>query len=292
MTSIRRALAGLWNLGETLEQAVYPPMSPPPKVRAVCLAEEISQAALQGWDSEAMQNVLQKVAKFTGQSHQEARRSVEAAAEEAAAVALTYGAPQVCPLIPSRRRESLADAEQQSSRPQAMRSDPQLQLSVLRDLSHALKEKININSMFQMVLEGLHRGIGLERVVLAFVHKQQLQAKFVLGDGTDKWRDQFAFSWGPDKDNMFAYAVQDRQPLWCDADRLKREPELLNAQMRRVIGCYPCFVAGIFLGKRCVAIFYADRWASDADLQQEQFESFSHFMLQTEMCLRVISERR
>ena len=291
--AITRSLANVWSLGETLEQAVYPPSSPSPKVRAVCLAEEISQAALQGWESDAMKDVLQRVAKFTGQSFTEARKAAEEAAEEAATVALTYGAPQICPLIPSRRREELAVAEPDSpSKPQAMRSDPQLQLSVLRDLSHALQEKIDINSMFQMVLEGLHRGVGLERVVLAFVQKQRLQAKFVLGDGTEKWREQFAFSCASTDQNLFARATQDRNPLWWDADRLKREPELLDSSMRRVIGCYPCFVSGICLGKRCVALFYADRWESEAELQQEQFESFGHFMLQTEMSLRMISERR
>ncbi len=50
-----------------------------------------------------------------------------------------------------------------------MKGDSSIQLSVLRDLSSATNEGLDVNTIFQMVLEGMHRGIGLERVCIAMV---------------------------------------------------------------------------------------------------------------------------
>ena len=69
--------------------------------QAVRLGDEISLAAEQGWDSEALENVLDKVAAFTGQGREEARKTLLKGAESAAAVALNYGANKVCNFIPS-----------------------------------------------------------------------------------------------------------------------------------------------------------------------------------------------
>ncbi len=288
--SITRALAVNWKLGETLEQSLYPAKSPSPKVSAVCLGEEITQATRYGWDSSEMEAVLQRVSKFTGQGYREVRQRAEAAAEEAAAVALAFGAPQVCHLIPGRRRLEQSDSELQQ--PEPLQPNPDLQLSVLRDLSNALLEHLDVNAVFQMVLEGLHRGIGLERVVLGFVQGGRVSAKFVLGQGTEKWRDKFNFSVARTEENIFTEAIRKQQPQWYGADYMEQHKRRCNPEIRQVVGCYPAFVAGIFLGKRCIALFYADRCQSGGALGEDQFQSFRHFMIQTEMSLRLISERR
>lgn len=288
--SITKSLATSWSLGETLEQALYPPQKPSPKVRAVCLAEEINRAASCGWDSREMQEVIHKVTRFTGQSYLDAQKSVEAAAEEAGSVALIYGAPEVCHLIPSRRLEEKLEVT--AKQPELLQANHELQLSVLRDLSNALNDKLDVNAIFQMVLEGLHKGIGLERVVLAFVQKGEVNAKFVLGEGAKDWRQKFSFPCVESDENIFGRAVNRGKPLWITPEFIKSHKSLYSNEFRKVVGTYPAFVSGIFLGTRCIALFYADRWNSGGSLKEDQFQSFCHFMAQTEMSLKMISEKR
>jgi len=287
--SISKSLASLWNLGETLEQSLYPPSQPSQKVQAVCLGQEISQATLSGWDSPEMEEVLYKVARFTGLSYIEAMKIAEESSEEAASVALTYGAAQVCHLIPSRQREDKA-ALTKAAKPEPLQADHELQLSVLRDLSNAIMEKLDVNTILQMVLEGLHRGIGLERVVLAFVQKDQVSAKFILGEGTDTWRSDFDFPVGASARNLFRVAIRKEEPLWFTEEMVGSSSAMHCENVEKVIGSYPCFVSGIFLGPRCIALFYADRSDIGGALREDQFQSFRHFMLQTQMSLKMMSK--
>lgn len=288
--AITKSLASSWNLGETLENALFPKANPSLKVQAVCLGEELSQASLKGWDCAEMEEVLYKVSRFTGMTFADARHVVEQTADDAASVALTYGAPQICHLIPNRQRQEKQSAAAVVIEP--LEPDHQLQLNVLRDLSNALMEKLDVNTIFQMVLEGLHRGIGLERVALAFVQKNTVAAKFILGEGSDEWRKDFQFPLKANENNIFSYTINKKEPLWLTQDMLDVNSKLYDAHIAKIIGVRPAFTASIYLGSRCIALFYADRWKHGGPLSEEQFRSFQHFMLQTQMMLKMIAESR
>ena len=75
--SLTRALASHWSLGETLEHALVPSESPPPKIAAVCLGEEISRAALKGWESDEFKEIVSKAAQFTGKSYVDSEKQIK-----------------------------------------------------------------------------------------------------------------------------------------------------------------------------------------------------------------------
>lgn len=180
--AITRELASQWSLGETLEQALYPPREPSTKVTAVRLGEQISQSAKHGWGSPQMLEVIHKVCKYTGKSVQQVQKALIDSADEAASVALNFGAAKVCHLIPTSANaahDKSTDQKEIVVGPKAMRGDPQLQLNILRELSSTINE-LDLNTIFQMVMEGIHRGIGLERVAVAFVLGDTLKLKYVL----------------------------------------------------------------------------------------------------------------
>jgi HD-like signal output (HDOD) protein len=100
--AITRGLAKHWKLGETLEHALYPASQPNAKVQAVILGERLSRAALNGWDSNEVKNVIEEVSRYTYLDPEQCLLDAQTSAERAAAVALKYGAADVCPLIPGR----------------------------------------------------------------------------------------------------------------------------------------------------------------------------------------------
>jgi HD-like signal output (HDOD) protein len=287
LKAITRGLAESWTLGETLTESLYPPPDPTPKVVAVRLGEEISRLAVDGWDTPEMNLVLSKVAEFTGTAFTEVRGMVMDNAEEAAGIALTYGAAKVCHLIPTKAKaiEGLGKTQNR-----ILKAEPQLQLSILRELSNALTEELDVNTVFKMVLEGMHRGIGLERACVAFIIKNTVQAKYILGEGTDKWREQFSFDVGPHQDSIFTRAIKAREPFWIQPAQLPKYKHLYSPEITRTLGKYPAFISLISLGKRNVAVIYADRWNLGGQLSKEQFESFRHFVSQTQMSLELLSK--
>ena len=73
-------------------------------------------------------------------------------------MAVSLGIPQVTALLPGNQ-ESAPDA-------QAPAMDSDLQLQILRELTQTLAEKPDINEVCQLVIEGIHRAIGMQRVAL------------------------------------------------------------------------------------------------------------------------------
>lgn len=288
--SISSALADSWNLGELLKQALYPSQSPTPKATAVILGQQLSEAARQGWDSVEADTVIKRIAGFSGATVADTKKQVLDGADEASRVALTYGAARVCHLIPSRIQQHGGSPDNDGF--EAMKADPQLQLNILRELSNAVMENLDVNAIFQMVLEGLHRGVGMERVALCFVRDDKVQAKFVLGANTSHWREQFHIPVGKLDENLFSKAIKVKEPVWFKASDISRNQHLYSPKICQVIGKGGAFVSGIYIGNRCIAVFYADRWQLGADISNEQFQSFRHFMLQTQMSLQMLAESR
>ncbi len=284
--AITRALAKHWRLGETLEQALYPDKEPNDKVRAVILGERLSRAAVKVWDSASVRKVVEEMAGYTTLDAQQCLHAAQESAERAAEVALHYGAAEVCPLIPRKNSK----AQPQKKAPKILRGDPQLQLNILRELSTATAEKADVNTIFQMVIEGMHRGIGLERVVVAFIQNRQVTAKYVLGEGTDGWRSAFDFDVGPYSESIFTYAIGNSSPVWLDTAFISEHRPLYTLDVQQVLGVVPAFIYVLRVGDRTPGFFYADRADSGASLSKDQFESFRHFASQAQINLNLLSQ--
>lgn len=288
--AITRELARHWKLGDTLEEALNPSPTPSHKAQAVVAGERLSRAALYGWSSPQMKKVLGEVMAFASLDAESALKMVRAGADEAAEVALSYGVSQVCPLIPSSSKA--AQGEEQKPISKVLKSDPSVQLSILRELSAAAADNLNVNTIFQMVLEGMHRGVGLERVCIAFIDRHKLKAKYMLGEGTEHWRSSFLFDIGPYSENIFTKAITQSGAHWLSHDTIAKSSHLFNAEITRIIGKMPSFVFVLQVDERKVGLFYADRWTFGGKLDEEQFESFKHFASQAQNILTQQSQSK
>jgi len=287
-------LAKIWNLGGMLEEALHPAEDAAPKIQAVCLGEEISRAAINGWDSPEVAVVVEKVASFAGCKSNDAHRLIKHAADEATTIATAYGAERVTQLIPSTK----ALAKPKASAHKPIEANPQLQLHILRDMMSSVHEQVDVNVIFGMVVEGMHRGIGLERVVLAIVDNKagHLRAKSVLGEEREALRKGFCFPLksAPEENSpTFAgWAVKLQEAQWINEQQRERLQPNFSAQVRQCIGDFPFFIAPIRLNQRVIGVFYADRYDCGAVLDDEHFDSFRYFVQQTELCLSSMVKAR
>lgn len=284
--AITRALAKHWRLGETLEHALYPGKDPDPKVRAVILGERLSRAALEGWNSDAVSKVIDDISRYTYLERDQCLSLAKESAERAAEVALQYGVAQVCPLIPGKSFKAASENESDK----ILRGDPRLQLNILRELAAATAERAHVNTIFQMVIEGMHRGIGLERVALACIQQQVAQCKYVLGEGTEGWRTSFAFDVGSSSENIFTHAIAQPGATWIDAGYIEQHRHFYSADIEQVIGRNPAFIFVLRVGERTPALFYADRGEWGGKLDKDQFDNFRHFASQAQINLNLLSQ--
>lgn len=283
-------LAKHWQLGDVVLEALNPGKDPSQKARAVVLGERLSRASLYGWESPQFKKVLTEVSELKGLTMEEALGFVKSAADKASLVAVNYGAAQVCPMIPSSVEQGYFSKLQDRSK--ILKADPQVQLNILRELNSATTDKVDVNTIFQMVLEGMHRGVGLERVTIGFISGHKVQGKYALGEGVEHWRKQFYFDVGPFTDNIFTHVIENGGSAWVTREWIEAHPELYPDDVVRVLGRQPSLIYVLRVGKRNAAIFYADRASRGGVIDQEQFDSFKHFADQAQFNLNQLSRSR
>ena len=289
------ALANDWNLGDDLKEVLSPGHKPSLRTQAVLLGEKISLAAEKGWNSPEFADVLVDASMFTGMGLQDMRAQIMAGAEKAAIVATTYGAEKITRYIPKTETDIAEKGQEiaQAAVTEAAESivDAKLQLEILRDMGNMVENNIDVNTLFKMLTEGIHRGVGFERVALCLIdpHVTSMTAKYVLGDKVDRWKDDFKFPVKAPQDNLFAYCLHNRESVWLKRRVSNDLEHLVNKKMHNLLDVENCLVAAIYTGKRTVGILVADRGAKGAPITQEQYESFNHFAQQANTSLAMLA---
>jgi hypothetical protein len=273
-------------LGTVLKQELKNSGTASPDVQAVILGDKLSTALMKGWHSPAFLKVLKKVASFCDVDENQALEMIMQSAFETASIAVIHGANRLCPLIPSAA-DAVREGQEKGPAAQILKSNPQLQLNVLRELGSLVSEKADINTLFRTVLEGMHRAIGLERVAIALMNPNRtaLQAKYVLGQGTEDWREKFVFPLQSSHDGIFAGCVHKNRVVLVPADQ--RFPPGEQA----LLGMGPAIMAPIAAGPRIIGVFYADRAGLVSKFDDDQPEAFKHFTLQANMCLALLAAK-
>ncbi|MCY1213220.1 HDOD domain protein [compost metagenome] len=295
-TSFRQLTLGLvrsWSLGELASLAHAGSAQGDSAVKAVNLGVRISEAALQGWDSPAMTQLVEQLASQVGLSREEAVQQVLASADEAVKVAATFGASKLCHLIPHTDPEQI---QRQREQRQASQLQPNLLVmqQALQELGMLVSRKADINLVLDTLLQGLHQGAGLERVMVAVLTDQRSRftVRRALGEGSERWLEGFVLPAGqPEHPNLFSYALRNRETLWMGGPASYSLNDLVTRPMREWLGQGMFFVAPLLAGKREIGVIYADCRLSGRALRHEQFVAFQHFAQATGRCLEAMAQR-
>lgn len=289
------ALVDEWNLGDDLKEVLSPGHKPSMRTQAVLLGEKLSLAAEKGWDSPEFTDALVDASMFTGLGLQDMRAEIIAGAEKASEVAKTFGAERITAYIPKvepgQNEDVKAVVEELVKESAASSADPKLQLEILRDMGNMIENNIDVNTLFNMLTEGVHRGVGLERVALCLIDPRatSMAAKYVLGDKTERWREDFKFPVKAEQDNLFSYCLFNRQVIWLKRRENHELAYLINKKMHNLLDVDNCLVASVYTGKRTVGILVADRGSKGASITDEQYESFQHFAQQANNSLAMLA---
>lgn len=280
--SITQSLAEQWQLGETLKQALREPEGRSLAAKAVVLGDTIAAASEHGWNSKEFSAALDMAVEFTGGRREEIRQRLMENAARAGEVAEGYGAGLICKFIPSA-------FDREGDERQAMSPDAQFQLDVLRELSELLNKRTDINTIFQVVLEGMHRGVGLERVALLILNPERtlLQTKYVLGDRLDHWKEMVKVKLDSTQPNPLTVSIKSHNPMWAQA---KGEGvNLYTLTYTKLFGRNDAFIAPIYAGSRSMGVFFADRGGC-GELTEVQYNNFCHFAQQANLALSLLAK--
>lgn len=307
LSQLTRQLVREWHLSELLQEAINHPARKDRRIQTIMQGQKIARCAERhGWHSDEMSQLVKSAAGLCGAPEEETRSLLFQKSRAAASFASEYGASLAVPHIPipaSPGQDSGSPPEEteqtetpcSAPEPQAPERDTGLQLKILREL-HALLDagEINFNVIVELVLEGIFRGVGVDRVLFALTtpDKRTLKAKYAIGDDATTLSEGFRFL-RPTRGRDILFQVMDLKRPCLVIRGVREDLDALISESLTTLTASSAFMIGpIVVDNQSIGILYADRGPSGRNLGPETFDDFKHFVHQANMGLTMASARR
>ncbi len=282
-----------WKLSPLLESVLSQRNENDARTQSISLGYAIAQAAEEGWDSPASKSLARRVSEFLRISREEAVLYIHESARDAAAVTEAYGAKRSSTMIPKPRETVSAATVPIEEKREYPNPDQRVQFSTMKDLSALVSSGAgNMDMVFSILLEGVLRGIGMDRVMVAIVSPdgKSLEGKYGLGWPDEGYASNFSVQIDEAKTNIFGHTVNYRQPVWAGKLPQKEITALRTREVAMMIGRGDFYLMPITTRNRVEGVIYADRCPSGRDLDDESFESFVFFGQQASIALSALAE--
>lgn len=291
-------LAKSWDLGDVLIDSLEDAPNDNPVVQAVLVADNLSVAlANPNTPPEDLQKLIEMASELMSVDGDEARESIRHWTEEAFTLASSFGADEIKPYIAASANggQGIAlnnvDINSDATPPRFYRPDESLQLQILREMaflgsgsSDGKEKKPDFNCVIQTTLEGIYRGMGMDRAMVLLLDKAQenLLPRFVSAEDSEQLQKTFSVSCICI--NTFAKALKEKQGYFIDNAIEDFDTDVLQP----FLPSSGFLVAPICIGGRSIGLFYADRAHSGRKVKIDDLGAFTHFAQQANLCLSVV----
>ena len=311
LNELTQGLSKSWGLGELLDDSLNNTMKNDPDVMLVNLGGKLAQASKSGWDSEEAQLAIDEIAKKLDLKSDDVIDIAHANAKQAKTITKMYGVTAASKKIPQAKYALVDDEANPSDENYAQISghlldvseeevqrqdvilhpepDTHLQLTILSDIAQTIEESPSINIILEMVLEGLYRGVGMDRSLFAILSKDHktLSCKYALGADSDRLCDEFQIEISHES-NIFHQVITTKKVAHISAD-----PSKINGTLTRdvlkLLGPPPYLIMPTIVRGKVIGIFLADRNASKRTIDDKDLLSFQQFCQQANMGLTFLS---
>ena len=300
LRDLTKSLSKEWGLGETLQEALENNANAGTRVQNIVLSNQLAKATDNGWESDEVQILTEKIASLVGQPVETTIKLLHGSTKDAAVIACSYGASNAAKIIPipSEHKDTIEPAEEVTTvapaTPGFPVADPMLQLNILKEIKALIKKTPTFSTLLEMVLEGIYRGTGMDRTLFALMtpdHKA-LKAKYALGTQQQAFTASFHFTLSKTSPNIFLYSMAKREAIWAKSDKKCSLAKLITPDIRATLGEGDFLLAPLVINSKPIGIIYADRISSGREITQDIATSFEHFCTQANKGLSVISKQK
>lgn len=297
------ALSQEWHLGDVVNDYLHGWMD---KSKAACIQAglKLADVSRTGWDNAAADKIINEIASSLGLKPELVRESAHDNAKTAREVTRLYGsyaASQCIPLpehlLQEETTPDIAATESDEHDSQTEKAvvqaypepDINYQMTVMQEISATVQERPSIGIILEMVLEGIHRGVGMDRAVFAMFNPErtQLTCKYVVGDNAEEIQQRLTIDVRR-PENIFHQIIKGQQPRWIPGDPTQLGGTLSRETMQ-LLGRPPYYVMPAIVRNKVIGLFLADRNASGRSLQQQDFLAFQQFCQQANMGLTILA---
>lgn len=168
------------------------------------------------------------------------------------------------------------------------KGDPMVQLAIIQEITAMVAESATLNKLFIKVLEGLHRGVGFDRAVLALISpdRSNYVGRLAFGTNTEKLKLQLSGAMHERRD-IFARVMLDGNDLFIEDVTEPSWASVLKNNFVNESGAPSMIFAGIRSGHKPIGLFYADNAVSQLPIGPDMRRGFMQFVAQARLAIQV-----
>lgn len=283
LNHLSQSLCQSWQLTGLIEESIHNISSD--RSNLVKLGFKIPSAIEKGWDSEEMDDCLEKLEELTGKTPKYLKESLLENTKSAIQIAKQFGAHEASNLI------KIGTNKKSNDKDSKVQEKQKIQFQILQDISQLLTGKINLDALFELAVKGIHLSIGMDRscFMLASPDKKTLHEKFSFDWDKPDAKQKIKFLLTSKPTNLFKMACQSNQGIWASP---QQHQAYFTSHVVNSIGRVECFLLPLFIGSNLIGLFYADRSSSQQALTQEEFNLAKHFSQQASLGLNLFRTQK
>jgi HD-like signal output (HDOD) protein len=289
VADFRLALAAAWHVPEMLAELVDCRNAGIPRVQGVLLGVSIAHIAERGWYGAQMEATLEAMADNLNLPLETTTWLVHQTAVAAARHWQWYGVPPAAawlPMLPGAWEEETlphavatldsAPTEQNEAGEElvCLMPNPVRLQQVMDEIGAHLDGSLDLHDMMTLVLQGMHEGLGLNRIVFSLISRDRtfLKTKYVHGAPPGSPLRQFEVDLR--SSNLFVRLLEKMQGVWFSPANAKTLAPMIPPEVLKTIGAGEFFAMSIFVHGKPVGLFYADRKHGECGLDEHSYIEF------------------
>lgn len=256
------------------------------------VAWDVANEAGKGWNAGSLVKPVREFAWVLTSTEQDAQVMLKSLARETAKFALALGSPEVARRVPGQDSVFI-EPDTESNLSSLGETNQEAELRVLHEISCNLLENLDVNSILEMVLEGIHRGVGMDRTALAFLDPRtgEVRCKMALGVHRHALMESFHFV-ALDTNKHPLVELMDRcQSLLLDPDAREWRDRFTHP-IYELFDETPFLAQALSVRGHAIGIFLADRHESKRPIDRETWDNFRLLGRQADIALALAAASR
>lgn len=187
----------------------------------------------------------------------------------------------------------LAVAKNKEQKQRDVKSNLQVQLSILQEITTLISSLAGVHHVFAKVLQGINEGLGFNRTVLCLLNSDHsmLQVRLGMGDNRDSLKEYFNLQ-VRDKKNLFIRVLREGNELLVNDVNAPEWKHLIDASFVKQVKTRSFSIAALRAGDRIVGLFYADMGEPGTEINETLQQGFIQFVNQARLALQYAEMQR
>ncbi|WP_394129010.1 HDOD domain-containing protein [Shewanella maritima] len=277
---LSQGVARNWGLGDLLVKSLTDPLSRTTEIRCIYVSDQLAEIiSAKKLDKTKLQKTLAQAASLVGVDQQQFIQRFIQCNQQTHKLAEAYGAKDIVEFIANGQDVIDKIADDESNEVISFEPNLSFQMAQIRHLTHAIINKTDFNKVMQIALDGILKGIGVDRCGVWLISRDRkfLEPRVLMGYGETEFKHHFHVSL-KQQAGIFSECIEQKQNLLVSEKKLPFIASELELKLQELLPSQGFMIAPLMVESKVLGLFYADRHTAESGFNESDFESFCHLI--------------